>query len=448
MGAIWRVGSINKTTKQEAFVSTLSTSSSPQQIAGGIGRRRWVICALLFFATTINYTDRQVLGLLAPMLQSRYGWSESQYASIGTAFLIAYALGLLIMGNLIDRIGTRLGYALSLAIWSVAAVSHALVRSAFGFGVVRFALGFGESGNFPAAIKTVAEWFPKKERALATGIFNSGTNAGATIAPLVVPWIALHLGWPFAFLFTGIFSAIWIVAWLTTYRPPQEDPQLSAKELEYIASDPPDPAAKISWPRLLAHRQTWTFVLGKFMTDPIWWFFLFWLPKYLYSAHGVSLAKLGLPLIVIYNSATVGSIFGGWLAARLMKSGFTGNRARKMAMLVCAVAVTPVVLLARIQSLWGAVAVISLAVAAHQGWSANLLTLASDMFPRNTVASVVGLGTFGGAIGGSLIATFTGFLLQKTHSYVPIFIFAGFIYLAALTVIQTLSPRLEPVSAV
>jgi MFS transporter, ACS family, hexuronate transporter len=418
-----------------------------QNVPGHVGRRRWIICALLFFATTLNYTDRQVLGLLAPMLQTKIGWSEVQYAYISTSFLTAYALGLLFMGVLIDRIGTRLGYAAAIAIWSLAAVSHALVRSAFGFAVVRFALGFGESGNFPAAIKAVAEWFPKKERALATGIFNSGTNSGATLAPLVVPWIALRLGWQFAFLFTGVFSAIWIASWLVVYRRPEEDGRLSPEEFAYITSDPPEPAVKIAWSRLLAHRQTWTFVLGKFLTDPIWWFFLFWLPKFFSSAHHLSLLGLGLPLIVIYNSATVGSIFGGWLAARLIKAGWTVNRARKTTMLVCAIAVTPVVLAVRIHGLWGTVAVISIAVAAHQGWSANLLTLVSDMFPRTRVASVVSIGTFAGTIGGALIATFTGFLLQFTGSYVPIFVIASFAYLIALLVIQSLSPRLEPLVA-
>ncbi|MGO9862181.1 MAG: MFS transporter [Terriglobales bacterium] len=402
----------------------------------------------MFFATTINYTDRQVLGLLAPMLQVKIGWSETQYAYIGTSFLIAYAFGLLFMGGLIDRVGTRVGYSIAIAIWSLAALAHSLVRSVLGFGIVRFALGFGESGNFPAAVKTIAEWFPKKERALATGIFNSGTNAGATIAPLVVPWIALHLGWQFAFLFTGIFSAIWIACWLTIYRRPQDDKRISPWELSHVLSDPPESPAKIAWSRLLTYRQTWTFVLGKFLTDPIWWFFLFWLPKFLSTEHGVSLRGLGLPLIVIYNSATVGSIFGGWLAARLIQAGWTVNRARKTAMLVCATAVVPVMLAVRIQSLWGAVALISLAVAAHQGWSANLFTLASDMFPKNAVASVVGIGSFGGAIGGAMIATFTGFLLQVTHSYVPIFIIAGSVYLIALLVIQSLSPRLQPVVTV
>jgi ACS family hexuronate transporter-like MFS transporter len=405
-----------------------------------------MICALLFFATTINYTDRQVLGLLAPMLQIKIGWTEAQYAYIGTSFLLAYALGLLIMGGVIDRVGTRLGYAAAIAIWSLAAVAHSLVGSGRGFGIVRFALGFGESGNFPAAIKTVAEWFPKKERALATGIFNSGTNAGATIAPLVVPWIALRLGWQFAFLFTAAFSAVWIVCWLILYRRPQDDPKLSPLELAHILSNPPETSAKVAWSSLLAHRQTWAFLLGKFLTDPIWWFFLFWLPKFFSTVHDVSLLGLRLPLIVIYNSATVGSIFGGWLAARLIQAGWTVNRSRKTAMLVCAIAVVPVILAPRIQSLWGAVALISVAVAAHQGWSANLFTLVSDMFPRNAVASVVGIGSFGGAVGGAMIATFTGLLLQATHSYVPIFLIAGSAYLIALLIIQRLSPGSQPMS--
>ena len=412
-----------------------------------VGRRRWLICTLLFAATTINYTDRQVLGLLAPLLQVKIGWNEVQYGYIGTSFLVAYALGLLIMGPLIDRIGTRLGYTLAIAIWSISAMSHALVHSALGFGIVRFALGFGESGNFPSAIKTVAEWFPRKERALATGIFNSGTNAGATIAPLIVPWMALQFGWRSAFLLTGAFSAIWIACWLSIYRSPSEDTRLSPVELRYILSDPPEPTVRLSWSHLVTHRQTWVLIAGKFLTDPVWWFFLFWLPKFFSSVHGVSLVGLGLPLVIIYNAATVGSVLGGWLAGRFLNAGWTINRARKSAMLVCALCVVPILAVAKIQSLWGAVALISLAVAAHQGWSANLLTLPSDLFPKGAVASVVGIGTFAGAIGGTLIAAATGWLLQKTHSYVDIFVIAAFAYVFALLVIQFLSPRLDPVSA-
>ena len=319
----------------ETTVSVSIQNAQGAYLEPRIGRRRWLICGLLFFATTINYTDRQVLGLLAPLLQVKIGWDEKQYAFIGTAFLIAYAIGLPLMGRFVDRVGTRTGYSTAIGIWSLAAIAHSLVRSVLGFEVVRFALGLGESGNFPAAIKTVAEWFPKKERALATGIFNSGTNAGATIAPLAVPWIALRFGWQFAFLFTGAFSAVWIICWLALYKKPQEDARLSSAELTYILSDPTEVGAQLTWSNLLVHRQTWAFLLGKFLTDPIWWFFLFWLPKFFSTVHGVSLMGLGLPLVIIYNCATVGSIVGGWLPARFLKAGWPLNRARKTAMLFC-----------------------------------------------------------------------------------------------------------------
>jgi ACS family hexuronate transporter-like MFS transporter len=409
-----------------------------------VGRYRWTICALLFFATTINYVDRQVLGLLAPLLQTKIGWNEIQYGYIVTAFQGAYALGLLFMGHLIDRIGTRVGYALAIAIWSLAAMAHSLVRTALGFGIARFALGFGESGNFPAVIKTIAEWFPKKERALSTGIVNSGTNVGATIAPLAVPWIAVHWGWQFAFLFTGLFSAIWIVCWLAVYRKPQEQRKLTQAEFNYIHSDPAEGDSRIPWSHLLAYRQTWALVIGKFITDPVWWFLLFWLPKFLAADHHLSLAGLGLPLVVIYNAASVGSIFGGWLPARFLEAGWTLNRSRKTAMLICALAVVPIVGAASVHNLWLAVALISLATAAHQGWSANLFTLASDMFPKRAVGSVVGMGGFGGAVGGMVVATLTGFLLQLTHSYRALFFIAGSAYLIALLIIQLLTPRLQP----
>jgi ACS family hexuronate transporter-like MFS transporter len=423
----------------------MPTANRATALSQSQGHYRWKICALLFFATTINYIDRQVLGLLAPLLQSKIGWNEVQYGYIVTAFQAAYAIGLLVLGQVIDRIGTRAGYAIAIGIWSLSAMAHSLVRTAAGFGAVRFALGFGESGNFPAAIKTIAEWFPKKERALATGIFNCGTNVGATIAPLTVPWIAVRLGWQYAFLFTGVFSAIWIVCWLSVYHKPAAHSRLSPQEFQYIHSEPQEPAALVPWCSLLAYRQTWALVVGKFLTDPIWWFFLFWLPKFFYSNHHLSLMALGLPLVVIYNSATFGSIGGGWLAARFLKAGWTANRARKTAMLVCALAVTPIVIAASVHSLWTAVVLISLATAAHQGWSANMFTLASDMFPKRAVGSVVGIAGFGGAIGGMFIATFAGFLLQFTHSYVPLFIMAGSAYLIALLLIQILSPDLQSV---
>jgi ACS family hexuronate transporter-like MFS transporter len=306
-------------------------------------------------------------------------------------------------------------------------------------------LGIGESGNFPAAIKTVAEWFPKKERAFTTGIFNAGSNMGAIFAPIIVPWITLNFGWRWAFIATGLLGVPWLISWLRTYRAPQHHPRLSAAELAYIQSDPPETPCRLPWSRLIPHRQTWAFTIGKFMTDPIWWFFLFWLPKFLNSRHGLSLGELGLPLVVIYVLSDVGSIFGGWLSSAFIKRGWSVNRARKTAMLICALAVVPIMIAASVSSLWIAVALIGLATAAHQGWSANLFTLASDMFPRQAVASVVGIGGFGGAIGGMLIAAFTGFLLEWTGSYVPVFVVAGSAYIGALAVIHALVPRLESV---
>ena len=430
----------------QSFASANLASTSQNGNRASVGHRRWLICALVFFATTINYMDRTVLGLLAPVLQTTIGWNEAQYGYIVTAFQVSYALGLLVMGPLVDRLGSRIGYAIAIAIWSLSAMAHSLARTVAAFAMARFGLGFGEAGNFPSALKAVAEWFPKRARALATGIFNSGTNVGATFAPLLVPWIALHLGWQYAFLMTGLFSAIWIVCWLRIYRQPDDDTQLSAAELAYIRSDPAVAVGKIPWVRLLRHSQTWAFILGKFLTDPVWWFFLFWLPKYLSSVHHVTLPGLALPLIVIYNVATVGSIFGGWLPERFMKAGWTINRARKTAMLVCALAVMPVISAVGLTSLWGSVLIISLAVAAHQGWSSNLLTLPSDMFPTNAVASVVSLGTFAGSLSGAVIATTAGLLLKATGSYFPLFIFAGSTYLCAWFLISLLTPRLQPVA--
>lgn len=409
-----------------------------------IGRYRWRICALLLFATTINYIDRQVLGVLAPDLQRTIGWNEIQYGYIVTAFQAAYAIGLVTAGAVIDRLGTRSGYALAILVWSIAAISHSLAATVVGFAIARFALGLGEAGNFPAAIKTVAEWFPRRERALATGIFNSGSNIGAIIAPLAVPIVAVTWGWQAAFMFTGALSAAWLIAWLLIYRTPEQHPKLSSAELAHIRSDPAEPTVRIPWVQLLRHRQTWAFVAAKFMTDPIWWFFLFWLPKFLNAEYGLTLTALGLPLVVIYLMADVGSIAGGWLAGRFIKRGWSVNRGRKGAMLICALAVVPIVFASQAGNLWLAVGLIGLATAGHQGWSANVFTLTSDMFPRRAVASVVGIGGFGGAVGGMLISTFTGFLLETTHSYVPVFLMAGSAYLLALAVVHTLAPRLEP----
>ena len=421
-----------------------------ESVVERIGRYRWKICALLFFATTINYVDRAVLGILITDkgFASAIGWNEAQYGYVQTVFQGAYAIGLLLVGNLMDRFGTRKGFSYAIGFWSVASMAHALAHSVVGFGAARFALGLGEAGNFPASIKTVAEWFPKKERALATGIFNSGSNVGAIVAPLAVPFIAIRFGWQWAFIITGLLGFIWLAFWLLTYRKPQEHPRLSRAELAHIESDPGEPTTKIPWTRLFPHRQTWAFALGKFMTDPIWWVYLFWLPKFLNSNYGLDISHIGLPLVVIYVAADIGSIGGGWLSSSLIKRGWSVNKARKTAMLVCAVAVTPIMLAAQARSLWIAVGLVSLAAAAHQGWSANIFTMVSDMFPRRAVGSVVGIGGMAGAIGGMLIATTVGLILQYTHSYRPIFIIAGTAYLAAIVVIHLLVPRLEPASVV
>lgn len=421
---------------------------SVETVAGAaarpVGRYRWRVCAMLLAATTINYIDRQVLGVLAPFLQDEVGWSEIQYGYIVMAFQGAYAIGLLCAGALIDRFGTRIGYALAISVWSLAAMGHALAASVAGFVVARFLLGLGEAGNFPAAIKTVAEWFPRRERAFAVGIFNAGSNIGAIVAPLMVPIVAAAWGWQAAFLCTGVLSAAWLVTWLVFYRTPEQHPKLSAAELAHIRSDPPEPAVKVPWLQLLRHRQAWAFVAAKFITDPVWWLFLFWLGKFLASEYELSLAKIGLPMIVVYLMADVGSIAGGWLAGRFMRLGWSANRARKSAMLVCALCVAPVILVTQVDNLWLAVGLIGLAMAGHQGWSANVLTLPSDMFPRQTVASVVGIGGFAGAFGGMGMSYFTGSQLQSTGSYGTIFLIAGSAYLVALLCVHLLAPRLEP----
>lgn len=411
---------------------------------GGIGSVRWRICALLFFATTINYVDRQVLGILKPELSRVLGWSEVDYGNIVVAFQAAYALGLLAAGSLIDRAGTKLGYALSLIVWSAAAMSHALARTATGFGAARFALGLGEAGNFPAAVKIVAEWFPRRERALATGVFNAGSNAGAIFAPLTVPFIALHYGWQWAFIATGALGLVWLLFWIPFYHRPEDHPHLSPQELAYIRSDPPEPTAQIRWAGLFAYRQTWAFVAGKFLTDPVWWFYLFWLADFLKKNYGIGLSQVSLPLITIYLLADIGSVGGGWLSSRLIKRGWSVNAGRKTAMLLCAICVVPVIFAVHTSQLWIAVGLISLAAAAHQGWSANLFTLASDMFPRRAVGSVVGIGGMAGAVGGMVFAATVSHILQRTHSnYVPIFLICGVAYLTALGAIQLLVPRIK-----
>ncbi|HEY2434397.1 MAG TPA: MFS transporter [Vicinamibacterales bacterium] len=440
-----------------------SASTTTEAPAPGAGRWRWGVCALLFLATTVNYVDRQVIALLKPTLQHDLGWTEIDYADIVFAFQGAYAIGLLVAGRIIDRIGTKLGFSLALLVWSAAAIAHAWAiaiggytapllalagltysGSVAGFIAVRFLLGLGEGGNFPAAIKTVAEWFPKKERALATGIFNSGTNVGALLAPLAVPWLTLRYGWPGAFVATGAIGLAWLALWWPLYAPAARHPRVTPQELAYIQSDPPDPPVRVPWLKLIPHRQTWAVAAAKGLTDPIWWLYLFWIPDFLFKRYGIDLKSLALPVIVIYQLATVGSVGGGWFSSALMRRGWTLNGARKSAMLTCAIAVVPIAFAARAGSVWTAVILIGVAAAAHQGWSANVFTLASDMFPRHAVGSVVGFAGMWGALGGMVIAKVTGYILQTTGSYVPVFMIAASAYLVAIAVVHVLAPRLEP----
>jgi MFS transporter, ACS family, hexuronate transporter len=421
-----------------------SKSSALKRTGVLAGRFRWIICGLLFLGITKNYMDRQVLGVLKTPLQHELGWNDIQYGHLITVFQMAYALGMLCMGRVIDWLGTRIGYAVAMVFWSLASMAHAAANSFLTFAVARAALGFGEAGVFPASIKSVAEWFPKKERALSTGIFNAGTSVGAMITPLFIPWMAKHWGWRWAFLLTGALGFLWLALWLFTYRKPEEHPRCTPEELNYIQSDPIPPAGKLPWAKLLQYTQTWTFAAGKFLIDPIWWFYLFWIPDYMQREHGLTLGKIGLPIFTIYLISDVGSVGGGWISSFLIRRGISVNGARKLAMLTCAIAVLPIAMTYRISGLWPATLLIGLAAAAHQGFSANLFTLTSDLFPSRAVGSVVGIGGMAGAIGGMLIAEIVGHVLQWTGSYKVPFLIAASAYLVALLVIHLLSPRLAP----
>ena len=423
-----------------AFESTVHNTA--RSIRPG-GNFRWVICTLLLIGVTKNYMDRQVLGVLKTTLQHDLGWNEIDYSNLVFAFQAAYAAGMVLVGRLIDRLGTRVGYAASMIFWSVASMAHAACGSLLSFGVARSALGSGESGVFPASIKTVAEWFPQKERALATGIFNAGSNAGAILTPFLVPWITAVYGWRAAFIFTGALGFVWLILWLLLYRKPEEHARVSRQELEYIIADRPPALPRTKWIKIIPHRQTWAFVLGKFTTDPIWWFLLFWIPDFLQRNHGLKLSQLGLPIMVIYVMADVGSVAGGWLSSFMIHRGRSVNLARKSAMLICSLSVMPIVLAYRIESLWGAVLLIGLAAAAHQGFSANIFTLTSDLFPAQAVGSVAGLGGMAGAIGGMFMAKLVGYVLQWTGSYMVPFLIAGFAYIVSLGIIHVLAPRME-----
>ena len=421
---------------------------TPEFVSEKPSSMRWWVCALLFFATTINYVDRQVLAILAPDLQREIGWTEIEYGYIVTAFQFSYAIGLLFAGKLIDFLGTKRGYIISIFVWSLAAMTHAMAKTATGFGIARLALGVGESGNFPAAIKTIAEWFPRKERALATGIFNSGSNIGAILAPLMVPLIALQFGWQWAFIGTGILGFIWLFFWVRMMQPPASHPKVNKAELAIIESDFETSKEKPAtlW-QIIRTRKVWAIAVGKFLTDPIWWFFLYWLPKFLSQTYGLKLDKIGLPLITAYLIADVGSVGGGWVSSKFLKMGWTLNAARKTTLLICAILVTPIYFVSGIADLWPAVLLIGLGMAAHTGWSANMYTLATDFFPKQDVGTVVGFIGMAGAIGGMLMATATGHLLEATGSYKSIFIVAASMYGLALIFIHLLVPDIDSVKS-
>ena len=407
---------------------------------------RWHVCALLFFATVVNYIDRQVLGTLAPELQTKIGWSESDYANIVIAFQVAYAVMFLVWGGVLDRIGVKLGFTIAIVLWSFAGMSHAFAASAIGFSVARFLLGIGEAANFPASLKAVAEWFPKKERALATGIFNAGTNVGAILAPATALYLSAHFGWQSAFLFTGAVGLLWLIWWLWYYQKPEDHPRVSESEFKHIRDGEPEEIGETTpWLPLLGHRQTWAFAFGKMLTDPVWWFYLFWLPKFLGKNYGIKGTDLIPFLTVVYLIADVGSVGGGWISSSLIKRGWTVNKARKTVMFAFAFFMPLVTLAYYASNVWVAVTLIGFAAAAHQGWSANLFTLTGDMFPRKAVGSIVGIGSCAGAIGGIILPYFAGKVLDKNPSYyLPMFIIAGTAYLVAWCVVHALAPRLEP----
>lgn len=432
-----------------------------------VGRYRWTICSLIFFATTINYLDRAVISLLKNDLEIRFNWSESDYSDIVIAFQLSYAIGMLLAGWFIDKVGTKIGYAVSLILWSLASIGHAAVRSTLGFLIARFALGISEAGNFPSAIKTTAEWFPKKERAFATGIFNSGTNVGAILAPLTVPFIAAKWGWQWAFIITGSFGFLWLIFWFLMYEIPSKHKRLSKAEYDYIHSDRDEmeitspavditgnikSAKRVSWISLLKYNQTWTFILGKFLTDPIWWFYLFWLPAFLKAQYGLEGTAVALPIALVYTMSTVGSVAGGWLPLYFIKQNWPVYRARKTSMLIYALFVIPVVFAQWLGTInmWLAVIIIGVAASAHQAWSANIFTTVSDMFPKKTIASVTGMGGMAGALGGILIAFLAGKLFDHYKAlgnieagYYIMFIICGSAYLLAWILMHFLAPRLR-----
>jgi ACS family hexuronate transporter-like MFS transporter len=441
------------------MIQTAPATSAP--VTDVIGKYRWTICGLVFFATTVNYLDRAVISLLKPYLETEFRWNSGDYANIEIAFKLAYSLGMLGVGRIIDKLGTKMGYALSTFLWSLAAIGHAFVSSTLGFSVARAFLGVTEAGNFPAAIKTTAEWFPQKERALATGIFNSGSNVGAIIAPLTVPLIAESIGWKWAFVITGALGFVWLILWFVYYEVPARHARLTKAEFDYIHSDVDDLAAaaiaqpKVSWFKLLTFRQTWAFVVGKFLTDPIWWFYLFWLPDFLNKQYGLKGTEVALPVAAVYVLSSIGSVGGGWVPLNFIRNGMPAFKARKLSMLLIACCVFPIVFAQYLGQLnmWLAVLVIGIAAAAHQAWSANIFTTVSDMFPKRAVASVTGIGGMAGGLGGILLSA----LVQKRMfvyyesigqlqtAYFIMFWICGGAYLLAWGLMHLLAPKMKQI---
>jgi ACS family hexuronate transporter-like MFS transporter len=421
--------------------SFFATFRSPDRVS----HQRWVICFLLFLATVIAYVDRGVIAYLEKFLETVIpGLNSIKYGYILGAFTAAYAIGMVVAGGLTDKLGTRKAFAIAICLWSVAAMLPGAAFSVITFAIAMFLLGLGEAANFPACIKTVAEWFPKRERALATGIFNSGANIGNIAVPLMVPFLVAFFGWRGAFVATGATGLVWLACWLFYYRRPEQHHSVSPAELQLILSDPIEKVESVPWSRVLPCKETWAFAIAKFLTDPVWWFYLFWLPRYLQSTFGLSIAQNRLPVVMVYVIATVGSIGGGGISSVLLKRGKSLNVSRKTALLICALCVVPVFSAPFLHNLWSVVAVVGLAAAAHQGWSANVFTLPSDMFPKAAVASVTGIGGMAGACGGFLLQVATGLIVGLTHSYVLLFVIACLAYPTAFLIIQGISPKLAP----
>lgn len=412
-----------------------------------IGTYRWQILSLLFFATTINYIDRQVIGVLKPFIAGDLGWNEADYGYIVTAFQVAYAIGLISTGKFLDRFGTRIGYLWAIVIWSVVGMAHAVARSVTGFAAARFALGIGESANFPAAVKGVAEWFPPKERAFAAGLFNSGSTVGAIASPVIVSAVTVAFGWQWAFIVTGALGFIWVLFWLLFYRVPEKHPKITNEELDYIhQNEAKEEAAKsMKWLDLFKYKQTGAICTTRFISDWVWWFFLFWIPDFLSKTHGIDIREVVLPLIVIYAVSSVGGILGGWLSSRFIKIGRSVDYARKTTIFICALFVLPVMLVLQTPNLWLAVVLIALAAAGHQGWASNIFTIISDIYPKNAVGSMMGLSGFAGAVGGALSATFVGLLLDATGSYFFIFLTAASVYILNWAILKISIKEIKPV---